>query len=305
MASQAAYSCTIPSTDDFWDGNLLMTSETLSENLLCPSCDRAINTSKTIGLPNSKRVRCPKCTEAFLLGDARAAAKVQIVPAQVIPQLPAVAIPPAPPATTEIARSSAPRSSEMSRFMADGQNTEVILKLLEKVKEICTSTEEVLYMAVQERPLINFSPDAVVLTNRRFIVFRPKMLNRLDFKDCLWLHAGDVHMQENLIGATITFTGLNGNSERIEYLPRKQARKIYRIAQEKEEEMIELRRERKMEEQRSGASNINVTTPVISSTQQSNSDPVLKLQQIKQMMESGLISQAEYDQKKDEILRQM
>ena len=138
----------------------------------------------------------------------------------------------------------------IGRYMADGQDPSMIIKLVERVDGICTVNEKALYMAVQQRPVANFSPDAVVLTNRRAIIFRQKVLGRLQFVDVPWINVGDVHVSENIIGSTISIRGLNGHTEHVDYLPKPQARKIYRIAQEMEEKMVELRRERNMEEKR-------------------------------------------------------
>ncbi len=183
----------------------------------------------------------------------------------------------------------------------------MVTRLLGRVQEICTSAETPLYMAVQQKPIANFAPDAVVLTNKRFIFFRQKVLGRMDFVDCLWMHVANVHMKENLVGATVTLHGYNGWVDRIDYLPKVQARRVYRVAQEMEENMIEFRRDRMMEEQRNAANQVvvqNALTPAPAPVQ-AGSDPVVKLQQIKQMLDAGLIEQGEYDRKKASILESM
>ncbi|WP_162006506.1 PH domain-containing protein [Roseimaritima sediminicola] len=200
---------------------------------------------------------------------------------------------------------------DISRFAADGQDTGMVAKLLARAQEICTSAETPLYMAVQQKPVANFAPDAVVLTNRRFIFFRQKMLGRMDFIDCIWMHVANVHMKENLVGATITLRGQSGRVECIDYLPKIQARRVYRVAQEMEEKMIEFRRDRMMEEQRNAANQVVVQNAIAPNSApspapaQSGSDPVVKLQQIKQMLDAGLIEQEEYDRKKASILETM
>jgi hypothetical protein len=198
----------------------------------------------------------------------------------------------------------------IGRFMADGQDPTMICKLAERVDGICTPGENALYMAVQQRPIANFSPDAVVLTNRRVIIFRQKILGRLNFIDVPWLNVADVHLAEDIIGSTISVKGMNGHVEQISFLPKSQARKIYRIAQDMEEKMVELRRERSMEERRAGAANVIVNNDLgqlvnHSLGNHSNSDPVAALQTLKSMLESGLISQEEFDRKKSQILERM
>lgn len=203
---------------------------------------------------------------------------------------------------------SKPRvESPANRFMTDGQNPEMIQKLLKRVTEICTSTEEPLYMAVQQKPVANLAPDAVVLTNRRVIIFRQKMLGRMDFVDVAWLQVGNVHMKENLMGATLTIRGMNGHTEQVDYVPKEQARRVYRIAQEREEEALELRRQRMMEEQRNAAGgvvfNAAISAPAPMAAQsQAADDPVARLGKLKAMFDNGLISEADFNQTKARIL---
>ncbi len=197
----------------------------------------------------------------------------------------------------------------IGRFMSDGQDPAMICKLAERVDGICTSGENALYMAVQQRPIANFSPDAVVLTNRRAIIFRQKMLGRLQFVDVPWINVVDVHMAEDVLGATISIRGQNGHVESVSYLPKPQARKVYRIAQDMEEKMVELRRERAMEEKRAGATNVTVNNELGNlaklNQNDSSSDPLTVLKALKTMLDSGLIEQEEYDLKKSQILERM
>ena len=161
-------------------------------------------------------------------------------------------------------------------------------------------------MAIQQKPIANFSPDAVVLTNRRAIIFRQKVLGRLQFIDVLWKDVGDVHFAENIVGSTISIRGINGHVEKIDFLPKPQARKIYRIAQDMEEKMVEYRRDRAMEERRAGAANVIVNNDLAALTNNASAgDDLEKLSKLKQMLDQGLISQPEFDEKKREILNRM
>lgn len=203
----------------------------------------------------------------------------------------------------------------IGRFMADGQDPTMICKLAERVDGICTRDEHPLYMAVQQRPVMNVSPDAIVLTNRRVIIFRQKVLGRLQFVDVLWLNVADVHMSEDMLGATISIRSLNDKLEQISHLPKSQARKVYRIAQDMEEKMVELRRERSMEERRAGAMNVTVNNDLSevvklatagnATAGSSADDPLKSLKSLKAMLDADLISQDEYDQKKKQILERM
>ncbi|MCR9293326.1 MAG: PH domain-containing protein [bacterium] len=222
----------------------------------------------------------------------------------------------APPAPAElagvpvgIARRRDDDVGGIGRFMADGQDPAMICKLAERVDGICTQDEYPLYMAVQQKPVVNFSPDAVVFTNRRAIIFRQKVLGRLQFVDLPWINVADVHLQEDLLGSTISIRGVNRHIEQVSSLPKTQARKIYRIAQDMEQKMVELRRERTMEEKRAAATNVVVNNDlgalVPKQPDAPQSDPVEALTKLKKLLDAELITPEEYEKKKSQILERM
>lgn len=319
----------------------------MKETVACPKCNWAKESDKTVGVDGSKYIQCPNCGEYVPLNVARAAGGAKTTtphstssPTPNPPSPNPSATPPLPPATAaantpanvpgvnntpqaaapnavtppqsqSVAPATNPQSPAalaISNFANDGQNHTMVLKLVQRIQEICTRSETPMYMAIQQKLVVNVAPDAVVLTNRRMIIFRQKILWRMEFVDYPWLYVRDVHVKEDFIGATMTMTGTNGNQETVEYLPKAQARKIYRIAQEMEERMIEVRRQRSMEEDRNRAGQFNVnidnqTTPGTTPSHSSpDADPVTKLQQLKAMLDAGLISQAEFDQKKQSLL---
>ena len=125
-----------------------------------------------------------------------------------------------------------------------------------------------------------------------------------------WLKVNDVHLTEDLLGATISVRGMNGHVEEVSYLPKAQARKIYRIAQDMEDKMVEVRRERAMEETRAGATNVTVTNELgnlaNNQPQQPAPDaPLEALKALKGMLEAGLITDEEYEAKKTQIQSRM
>jgi len=199
-------------------------------------------------------------------------------------------------------------NSPMAQFLLDGQSEATVQKVLDRVSGILTSQEEVQYIAVQAKP-VQVAPDCIVCTNRRLIIFRQKLLGQMDFKDYRWLDLHDAHLKEGVIFADISVSSLQGDKITIGYLPKNQARRLYRIAQEREEEMIELRRRRSMEETQAGAHNIVVnspaaTAPVVEAAPAAD-DPMAKLAKLKQMLNAGLIEQEEFDAIKQRILAAM
>ncbi|MBN1956050.1 MAG: PH domain-containing protein [Anaerolineae bacterium] len=203
-----------------------------------------------------------------------------------------------------------PTESFLAKFLNEEQNPEIVERVYGRVQQILTSGEEISYIAVQKKTLDmigNLSPDCVVLTNKRFIIYRPKLLGRVDFEDYIWRDLRDVRLKEGIIGATLSFQTVKGRTILVESLPKAQARRIYSVAQEMEEAMLEERRAREMEEKRAAAGGIVLQTgmPVANPAPAVQDDPVEKLKKLKAMQEAGLITEAEYEGKKAEILAQM
>ncbi|HEU4928806.1 MAG TPA: PH domain-containing protein [Candidatus Krumholzibacteria bacterium] len=187
------------------------------------------------------------------------------------------------------------------------QDPAIVQTVLEGVQQIMTSGENVLYVAVQKGPLAKISPDCAVLTNRRFIVYRPKLLGRVTFEDHGWRDLHDAKLQENILGATFTLTTVSGQALTIEHLPKAQARRLYAFAQEMEEQVREERRARDLEEKRAAAGGVFVASPHAGTpgSPAEASDPVQRLRTLKEMFQAGLISASEYETKRAEIISKM
>ena len=198
----------------------------------------------------------------------------------------------------------------IKELVTEEQDPKVIEKVLPKVQEYCTSNEEVQYIAVQKKTLgVNFSPDCIALTNKRIILIRPKSFGlSLDFKDFSWMNVADVHMKEGVFAATITIKTTSGQSDSMEDIPKAQARRLYRFAQEMEETKKEERRQRDLEDKRAiagGGITINTPSHQPQATATPVEDPMEKLTKLKSMLDMGIITQAEFDAKKADILSKM
>ena len=196
----------------------------------------------------------------------------------------------------------------IKELVTEEQDPKVIEKVLPKVQEYCTSNEEVKYIAVQKKTLgINFSPDCIALTNKRIILVRPKSFGlSLDFKDFSWMNVADVHMKEGIFAATITIKTITGQTDSMEDIPKAQARRLYRFAQEMEETKKEERRQRDLEDKRAVAGGgITINTPSAQPIAVAVEDPMEKLTKLKMMLDNGILTQAEFDTKKADILSKM
>jgi len=200
---------------------------------------------------------------------------------------------------------AAPKLTQLLRDLTnEAQDPAVVVPLLERVQQVLTTGEQVLYIAVQKRPVVNLAPDCVVLTNRRFMVYRPTLLKQMSFEDHVWRDLVDARLQESLLGATLTLHITAGGIVQINFLPKVQARRAYALCQEMEERVREERRARELEDKRAASGSV-----VVSGAPPSGpgvpSDPVQRLKSLKEMMDMGLISAGEYEAKRAEILSKM
>lgn len=194
----------------------------------------------------------------------------------------------------------------LKKFLNEKQNVNVVKKVHTKISELLTSKEEIEYIAVQNKPAINISPDSIALTSKRVIFCRPKSFGlSLNFQDFLWKDIVDCHIREGILGATFYVKSVKNRRVSLDYLPKSQARLLYRFAQEKEEEMSEFRRQRELEHNRASAGGIIMNTMENKPIKDTMADPVESLKKLKIMLENDLISQNEFEVKKEEIIMKM
>ena len=131
----------------------------------------------------------------------------------------------------------------------------------------------------------------------------------MEFQDYLWKDVKDCHLKEGILGTEFTLTTIVGNSNKIDYLPKSQARKLYSLAQEQEETQAEIRRQMALEEKRAASGNVNFTANIPENIspkaepQQDETETALK--KLKNLFENGLINQQEFESKKAEILARL
>jgi hypothetical protein len=207
--------------------------------------------------------------------------------------------------------------AEHAATISDGQDATMVLTIAERVRSILISSEILRFIVIQERPLVNISPDAVAITNRRLVFYRPKLLGRFTFEDYLLFDLYDAHLKQGFLTSTFSARHTSGRFVTMEWLPKGPAIKLYRIAQEMEEEARRARIQLDMELRRAGASQVNVSTAppppppapifearVVESSAPAN-DPMQRLKTLKEMLDGGLISQADFDARKKQILAEL
>jgi hypothetical protein len=223
----------------------------------------------------------------------------------------------------------------IDKFLADQQDPAAVEKIHTRLLDLLTTGEEILYIAVQKKPIVNLLPDCVALTNKRVLFFTPANLGlSIKFIDFVWKDIVEVYMKEEIIGGVFTIRTVNGAEMGVDYLPKVQARKLYQYAQERKEAEREARRLRELEEKRAESGSFNIDTPVPAPApvpqpvlqapvqSQPQPEPVFqeplrqevpekpdelteKLTKLKKLFDAGLISQDEYNQKKQQLLEEL
>ncbi len=193
---------------------------------------------------------------------------------------------------------------DIKQFLNENQNPKAVENAVKKVTGLLTREETIMYVAVQKKPLFNFSPDCIALTNKRMIICRPKNLGfSMDFQDFMWKEIVDSHIKERFWGATFMIITTNNYSYTIDYLPKAQARLLYRFAQEREEDMSEYRRQQKLENTRAAAGGVVVKVNEEKKIQMSSTDDAIGgLKKLKELLDNQLINQEEFDTKKAALL---
>lgn len=189
----------------------------------------------------------------------------------------------------------------LDRYLTDGQDPNVVERTFERIRQLLTAGEQMEYIAIQHKPVMNVTPLCVVLTTRRIILYKPGLLGSADFQDYVWRDLVRAHIKEKMVGATLTLEMADGEARQVDYLPKEQARRAYAIAQQMEERVAEMRRQHELEDKRAASGGV-VVQAANSPSAAAPSDLRERLQQLKELHENDLITEDEYESKKAEIL---
>jgi hypothetical protein len=215
----------------------------------------------------------------------------------------------------------------IEKFLTEEQDPKAVEKIYLRLADLLSTGEEIIYIAVQKKPIVNLFPDCVALTNKRILFFTPANLGlTIKFIDFVWKDVIDVYTKEEIIGAIFSVKTTNGAEMGVDYLPKIQARKLYQYAQERKEAEREARRLRDLEEKRaeSGAVQFDNTARAIAQPPVAEPEPAQipdsphvitetpkpdelteKLKKLRMLFDNGLISQEEYNHKKLELLNDL
>ena len=211
----------------------------------------------------------------------------------------------------------------IEQYLTDDQDPKTAEKVLSKLRDMLTSGEAVVYLAIQKKPAVTLIPDCIAVTNKRLFFCLPGNLGlTTNFITFTWEDIKEVSFKEEFFGSKFIAVPQRGENVAIDYIPKVQARKLYQFCNEQLEKKKELERNRSFDEKKlsepeaeSGYTSYTEVdeefvpyispTPEPEPTVEPEDEVTLKLKKLKILFEKQLITQEEYESKKADILSQL
>jgi hypothetical protein len=156
-------------------------------------------------------------------------------------------------------------------------------------------------------------------TSGRLIAVQRGLVSGFTVRDLRWQDLRDAQLQVGIFGATLTVSadagndlaGAEGTARHFSFtgLRKDQAQEVYRACQFQEQSWREKRRVRELEELRAKSGGVHLAGGLAGMPAGGGDDasrsPQARLQRAKEMLDQGLLSDAEYEQVKSRILGEL
>lgn len=191
-------------------------------------------------------------------------------------------------------------------YLNDEQDPRTAEKVLGKLRDMLTSGEAIIYLAIQKKPAVTLIPDSIAITNRRIIFCIPANLGlTTDFITYAWPEIKEISFKEEFFGAKFIAIPQRGENIAIDYIPKVQARKLYQFCNEQLDKYRESLDQK--EKQNAVPPGVEIKSePMAPSTVTEPEDELTqKLKKLKVLFEKQLITLEEYETKKAAILSEL
>jgi putative oligomerization/nucleic acid binding protein len=205
---------------------------------------------------------------------------------------------------------------------ADAATDRGVYDSLESLRAMLIAGEEIEAMAVQRRVFaLTHRRRAVAATSGRLIVVQRNLFGGYTPLDFRWQDLRESEVKVGALGATLTLSAYRSNDLAsnegppgrfvITGLRKQEAQEVYRVCQARAQAWREKRRIRELEEMRARAGGIQLGAlggaPAAAAPAANGADnsPTARLQRAKEMRESGLLTDAEFEQIKAKILSEL
>ena len=191
--------------------------------------------------------------------------------------------------------------------------------VLEPVQSLLIPGERLECYAIQHRLFaLTHRRLTVGATSGRLLAVQRGLISGFTTQDIRWQDLRDAQLQVGIFGATLTVTadpgedlaGAPGSTRALRFggLRKDQAQEVYRACQAQEQSWREKRRVRELEEMRARSGGVHLgAMPGMSGagSEDAARSPQARLQRAREMLEDGLLSDAEYEQVKARILGEL
>lgn len=211
----------------------------------------------------------------------------------------------------------------MEQYLTDDQDPRTAEKILGKLRDMLTSGEAVIYLAIQKKPAVTLIPDCIAITNKRIIFCIPANLGlTTNFITFIWEDVKEVSFKEEFFGSKFITVPQSGENIAIDYIPKVQARKLYQFSNEQLEKNRGLSQKSLIEDNNTHLGNTNASDDFTSYVEideeekpylppqnpapleETEDEMTQKLKKLKTLFEKQLITSEEYERKKADILSQ-
>ena len=187
---------------------------------------------------------------------------------------------------------------------------------LDQLRALLVPGETIGAYAVQRRLFaLTHRRIVVCATSGRFISLSRGLFGGYTPYDVRWQDLDDASISAGIFGASLTITslasddlptrGTAGRTVRIEGLRMEQAQQVYTLCQAQEQAWREKRRVRDLDELRAQSGGVNIGGPLTGAAANlvaAGGDPTERLRKAKQMLDDGLITDAEYESIKARVV---
>jgi hypothetical protein len=189
-----------------------------------------------------------------------------------------------------------------------------ISKALEHLNSVLVKGETIEAWSIQRRLFaLTHRRILIAATSGRFIKIQRGILGGFEMTDFRWQDLGDAKIKVGIFGADIFMKifssadlAISENSSQeliLKGFRKEPTQHIYRLAQSQDQSWREKRRIRELEELRAKSGGITLgTSSGMQQTGNTSEDAVSKLQQAKQMLDSKLITDSEYESIKARLI---
>lgn len=177
--------------------------------------------------------------------------------------------------------SSNPLVVTVRQLLNEEQDESVARKLVAALSSELRRGELVKAIAVQKKPVLNLAPEAIVATTERVLVVRDYVIGK-NIEAIAYADLVIISTDKQLLGATVNLETRDRRKWAIDSLPKGGAEQVVRWVRARKQQIA--------------------AEPLEAQT---FDDPLARLKKLKDLLYQGLITAADYEAKKSEILPQL